>query len=35
VANPLLRGETPLEAPPQLGEGGEALAARWLEAGSS
>ncbi len=30
VANPLLRGETPREAPPLLGEGGEELARRWL-----
>lgn len=31
VANPLLREETPEAPPPRLGEGGEAVARRWLE----
>jgi crotonobetainyl-CoA:carnitine CoA-transferase CaiB-like acyl-CoA transferase len=31
VANPLLREQTPTEAPPRLGEGGEEMARRWLE----
>lgn len=31
VSNPLLREETPVAPPPLLGEGGEELAARWLE----